>query len=570
MTLGLILAVMTAAAIFAVIWPLARHGGPVRSGSDIAVYRDQLDEVERDLAAGLIGKTEAEAARVEISRRLLGAADAAQAAPPAATAAAWRRRAVAVASLLVLPIGAGGLYLRLGSPELASAQPVALRNIAPDEQSVETLLAQAEAHLTRNPEDGRGWELLAPVYMRLDRYSESVTAWRNALQLLGESAERQSNLGEALTAEANGVVTTDAKAAFVRAVALDDTIVGARYYLGLAAEQDGQREKAAKIWRDLIAEAPAGAFWVSNVRDALARVESPSTAPPPVPAAAQMTAAADQPPEQEAATIHGMVDRLAARLKQDGSDLDGWVRLVRSYKVLGEAEKARAAAADAQQALAGDPGKLQQLNAALKDLDADHAAAPAPAPRPSVAQMPAAADQPPEQEAAMIHGMVDRLAARLKQDGSDLDGWVRLVRSYKVLGEAEKARAAAADAQQALAGDPGKLQQLNAALKDLDADHAAAPALTPRPGAAQMPATGAPPDHQQGATIQSMVERLAERLKISGSDPEGWLMLARSYMTLGEKDKATAAISDARHALAADPDKLEQFNSALKHFNIGE
>jgi cytochrome c-type biogenesis protein CcmH len=564
MTLGLILALMTAAAIFAVTWPLARHAGPARSGSDIAVYRDQLDEVERDLAAGLIGKTEAEAARVEISRRLLGAADAAQAAPPAANAAAWRRRAVAVASLLVLPIVAGGLYLRLGSPELASAQPVALRNVAPAEQSVESLLAQAEAHLTRNPEDGRGWELLAPVYMRLDRYSESVAAWRNALQLLGESAELQSNLGEALTAEANGVVTADAKEAFVRAVALDETIVGARYYLGLAAEQDGQREKAAKIWRDLIAEAPAGAFWVSNVRDALARVESPSTTPPPAPGAAQMTAVADQPPEQDAAMIHGMVDRLAARLKQDGSDLDGWVRLVRSYKVLGEAEKARAAAADAQQALAGDSGKLQQFNAALKELDADHAAAPAPAPVPGAAQMPAAG-APPDHES-----MVDRLAARLKQDGSDLDGWVRLVRSYKVLGEAEKARAAAADAQQALAGDSGKLQRFNAALKELDADHAAAPAPAPVPGAAQMPEAGAPPDHQQGATIQSMVERLAERLKISGSDPQGWLMLARSYMTLGDKDKATAAISDARHALAGDPDKLEQFNSALKHFSIGE
>ncbi|MGA3311110.1 MAG: hypothetical protein ABSD08_21240, partial [Xanthobacteraceae bacterium] len=137
-------------------------------------------------------------------------------------------------------------------------------------------------------------------------------------------------------------------------------------------------------------------------------------------------------------------------------------------------------------------------------------------------------------------------------------------------GEAEKARAAAADAQQALASDPGKLQQFNAALKELDADHAATPAPAPVPGAAQMPAAGAPPDHQQGATIQSMVERLAERLKISGSDPQGWLMLARSYMTLGEKDKATAAISDARHALAGDPDKLEQFNSALKHFSIGE
>ena len=97
-----------------------------------------------------------------------------------------------------------------------------------------------------------------------------------------------------------------------------------------------------------------------------------------------------------------MVDRLAARLKQDRSDLDGWVRLVRSYNVLGEPEKARAAAAYARQALAGDPAKLQQLNAALKSLDADNTATAVPAPGPTAAQVAAAADQPPEQQAAMI------------------------------------------------------------------------------------------------------------------------------------------------------------------------
>ena len=163
--------------------------------------------------------------------------------------------------------------------------------------------------------------------------------------------------------------------------------------------------------------------------------------------------------------------------------------------------------------------------------------------------------------------MVDRLAARLKQDGSDLNGWVQLVRSYKVLGEPDKARAAAADARQAFAGEPEKLQRLNAALKELE-DSAAAPAPAPHEGA---PATaGAAPDHPQGANMEDMVARLAERLKASGSNLEAWLMLVRSYETLGEKAKATAAIADARHALADDPAKLEQFNGALKHFNIGE
>ncbi|MFZ0624330.1 MAG: c-type cytochrome biogenesis protein CcmI, partial [Pseudolabrys sp.] len=335
MTLWLILALMTGAAIFAVIWPLAQNSKAARSGSDVAVYRDQLNELERDLAAGSIGKTEAEAARVEISRRLLAAADAAKAAAVAVTPSAtpWHRRAVALVALLLLPVGAGSLYLRLGSPGLASEPLTAQRGAQPDQQApIENIVAKVEVHLQNNPKDGRGWEVLAPVYMQLGRYTDSVNAWRNALALLGESADREANLGEALVAEANGVVTADAKAAFVRAVTLDNTTVSARYYLGTAAEQDGKREEAAKIWRDLIAEAPAGAHWVSDVRAALARVEASPAALSPGPSAAQIAAATKQSPDQQTAMIRGMVDGLAARLQQDGSDLDGWVRLVRSYK----------------------------------------------------------------------------------------------------------------------------------------------------------------------------------------------------------------------------------------------
>jgi cytochrome c-type biogenesis protein CcmH len=188
------------------------------------------------------------------------------------------------------------------------------------------------------------------------------------------------------------------------------------------------------------------------------------------------------------------------------------------------------------------------------------------APAPAAVQVVDAGSQPSEQQAA-IRGMVDRLAARLKQDGSDLNGWVQLVRSYKVLGEPDKARAAAADARQAFAGDPEKLQRLNAALQELE-NSAEAPA--PAPHGTAPAAAGAVPDHPQGASMDDMVARLAERLKASGSNPEGWLMLVRSYETMGEKAKVTAAIGDARHALADDPAKLEAFNGALKHFNISE
>jgi cytochrome c-type biogenesis protein CcmH len=569
MTLLLIFAVMTAAAVCAVIWPLIRNREDRSSGSDVMVYRDQLDEIERDLSTGLIGKVEADAARVEISRRLLGAADSAGTKQPVPSLTPGRRRIAAAVALLALPTLAGGFYLRLGSPQLASAQQEAAPDIASAHESVEGLIAQVEAYLQANPGDGRGWEILAPVYMRLNRYSDSVTAWRNALQLLGESAERDADLGESLTAEANGVVTAEAKAAFLRAATLDNTLVTARYYLGLGAEQDGDRAKAAKIWRDLIAEAPKGAEWVADVRDALARVESNSGSTPG-PGAAKIAAPANQSPEQQSAMIQSMVERLAARLKEDGSDVEGWLRLVRSYKVLGEPDNVRAAITDAQQALATDRDKLEKLNAGLKSLDSDvvgaHEASAAPS-TPELNEPTATAAEAMQSQSAMIHSMVERLAARLKQDGSDAEGWARLVHSYKVLGETDKALAASLEARQALAADPAKLQQLTRAIEELDENKAAPAGASTRPGASQLTMPGAPPAHD-GAAVENMIERLANRLKADGSDPAGWLMLVRSYLTLNEKDKAIAAIGSARQALTDDPNKLEQFNSALKKFNI--
>jgi cytochrome c-type biogenesis protein CcmH len=471
MILWLILVLMTAAAIIAVLWPLFREGKSARTGSDVVVYRDQLEEVERDVAAGLFGKTEAEAARVEISRRLLAAADDAQAAPTAINpqASLWRRRAVAVVSLLLLPVVSGALYLRLGSPGLASGPAVAERTIAPHpEMSVEALVAKAEEHLQRNPEDGRGWAVLAPVYMQLGRYSDSVLAWRNTLRLLGETADRQANFGEALMAEANGIITAEAKTAFTRAVTIDNTTVSARFYLGVAAQQDGERDKAAKIWRDLIAEAPAGAPWVSDVQAALAKLDG-KPAPLPGPTPAEMLAASKQPPAQQDAMIRGMVESLAAKLKQDGSNPDDWVRLVRSYKVLGETDKAQAAIGDARKALAGDAEKLARLGVALNELDK----APAPVASANPPAEPNAA--PPLHDEETIRDMVGRLAARLQQSEADPEGWIMLTRSYRALGEKDKADAAMQQGRQALAGDPVKLQAFEDGLRGFKLDDGAKP-----------------------------------------------------------------------------------------------
>jgi cytochrome c-type biogenesis protein CcmH len=381
MTLWFAVALMTVAAMFAVLWPLARPAARFRSGSDVAVYRDQLDEIERDRAAGLIADKEAAAAQVEVSRRLIAAADA-QAGAPTASSAVWRRRSVAIAALVLLPFGAAALYLALGSPTLPD-QPLAPRLAAArGNQSVDGLIAQVETHLERNPDDGRGWEVIAPIYVRLGRFEDAVKARRNALRLNGDTAEREAALGEAMVLAANGIVTAEAKAMFEKAVALDADEVQARYFLGLAAEQDGNRAQAAATWRALIEAAPPDARWLDFVRRALARVDGGATLGGPTgsssgrpspgtssgPSEEQVAASADLSPDQRNTMIRGMVERLAERLNRDGSDVEGWLRLVRSYMVLGEPDKARAAVADARRALAGDPGKLQRLDDLAKGL----------------------------------------------------------------------------------------------------------------------------------------------------------------------------------------------------------
>lgn len=376
MSLWFVFALMTAAAIFAVLWPLGRRM-EAQGGSDLAVYRDQLDEIARDRAEGRIGEAEADAARIEVSRRLIAAADAAEKEAPASeNVPVWRRRAAALIGLVLLPVGASGLYLALGSPHLPG-QPIAERRAAAQQDtSIETLIARVETHLEKNPNDARGYEVVAPVYLRMGRFVDAVNARRKVIALAGESAQRQADLGEALAALGNGVITADAKAAFERALELDHNDLKALYFIGLAAEQDGDRKKAAAIWSSMLKDAPADAPWVPMVSEALTRVggvppklaETKPAPAQPGPTVEDIAAATQMSEQDRGEMIRGMVARLAERLKEDGGDVAGWQRLLRAYMVLGDRDKAKGAAGDARKALAADPDKLRQIDETVKSM----------------------------------------------------------------------------------------------------------------------------------------------------------------------------------------------------------
>lgn len=371
MMLWFVFALMTIAAIFAVLWPLGRMSRRNFASGETAIYRDQLEEIDRDLALGLVKPEEADAARIEVSRRLLAAS---AAAPAASKVNPTLRRAIAVAAFIVLPLFSGILYYRLGTPSLPSFPLAERKADSPKAESLDRLVAKVEAYLEKNPEDGRGWQVLAPALMNLERYDEAVRAYRNAIKFNEESASRHADFGEALMAAANGIVSAEAKAEFERAVVLEAHQPKANYFLGVAAEQDGRLKDAAAIWRNLLASAPQDAPWRGAIEAALARVGEGAGAganegaKSAAPTDQEMAAAANMTADDREAMVRAMVDRLAARLKQDGSDVDGWLRLVKAYMVMGDGSKVQAAAMDARKALAANADGLARLEAGLKAL----------------------------------------------------------------------------------------------------------------------------------------------------------------------------------------------------------
>ena len=224
-------------------------------------------------------------------------------------------------------------------------------------------IAKIEAHLIAHPDDGQAFAVVAAVYMRIGRFEEAAHAYGEALRLLGESAQIRADYGVALIAVAGGIVTKQARAALEQALADQDGMPEARFYLGVAAEQEGDKAKAIAIYRKLAQEAPPDAPWLGIVRERLAGLDSALPAPPQEQAAA--IAALD--PQARQAAIQGMVDALAAKLAQNGDDEQGWLRLIRAYCVLHETDKAREAMAQARKALAGKADAGRELDALAQE-----------------------------------------------------------------------------------------------------------------------------------------------------------------------------------------------------------
>jgi cytochrome c-type biogenesis protein CcmH len=341
MLLWVVLAVITSAASIAIVAPYWRPGEASRA-SDLAVYKQQLAEIEDELARGLLGAKEAEAARVEISRRILKASEAGEGG--ADKDGSPNAPYVIVAALAVLSMGA---YLYFGSPQLPD-QPLSSR-VDP-----ETMVARVEQRLRTHPEDGRGWSVISHVYMRMGRYEEAANAYRKTIELLGSTPERQGDLGEALTLAMGGTVTKEASAAFASALAAKPQDRRAEYWLAVEKEQAGDLAEAAKRFKALIAYGLSDEER-SIVERRLADLEARLAGKP--------TAS-----EEQQAMINNMVAGLAERLKQDGSDLEGWLKLMRAYTVLGRRDEAMGAMEQAKTHFSGNQEALAKIHEFAKSL----------------------------------------------------------------------------------------------------------------------------------------------------------------------------------------------------------
>jgi cytochrome c-type biogenesis protein CcmH len=349
---------LTFGAVHAVLVPLTRRLGASEAvaGHDLEVYRDQLEEVDRDLGRGALRPEEANEARAEISRRILKLATGSA---PSGEPRNGLTRAVGLAAALSVPLVAWGLYASVGSPDLPS-QPLQTRLEAdPAKASVEELVARAEAHLAANPEDGRGWDVIAPVYLRVGRPEDSATAYGNAIRLLGSTGVRESGLGEALAGMSGGRIGPESAAAFERALALEPGQAKATFFLGVAEAQQRKFPEAEQRWAALLAVLPQDSSWRAPTERALADVRAEQARVAVGPSEEEVDAAASMPSADRDAMIAEMVARLDARLAENPLDGEGWRQLVRSYVVLGRLDDAQGALERGLNAL--DGGEADEL-----------------------------------------------------------------------------------------------------------------------------------------------------------------------------------------------------------------
>ena len=439
MILWIILTVMTALAAVAVAAPFLRQKSEAAapSSKDLDVYRDQLKEIERDEKAGLIRSAESGDARKEIARRLLAAEQIAKTQTAASPSGDRTYAAIGVASAIA--IGSTILYANMGWPDLPG-QPAANRIPTPvvvesttgsgvaaagsgeiessapaagsDGQgkqpvgTVDDMIGRLVKRLDADGNNPDGWRMLGWAYFSQDRFTDSAAAYAKAIEQNPSLGSLKTARGEALVRAAGGNVIDEALALFNEAIKQDAMDPRARFFAGLKKEQSGNKSEALDDWISVLKDASPTEPWAADLRQRTENLASElkvdisdrlsMVAPPPAPAVAprgglldaiqaptddgpapavektpsaeDVKKALEMAPQDQSAMIRGMVDGLQARLEKAPRDADGWIKLIRSRKVLGEDDAAKSALAKAIAAFSDAPDEQNRITTAAKDL----------------------------------------------------------------------------------------------------------------------------------------------------------------------------------------------------------
>ncbi len=377
----------------------ARDRDAAAAAYDLDIYRDQLKEVERDLARGTVTADEAERVRLEVSRRILEADRAAQGATEVSFAPRTASITTAVLIGAVVVGGALAIYAQLGAPgypdlplksRLSAAEE--LRANRPDqdqaeiangadlpappgvEPQVQELMEKLRAATTRNPDDLRGQMLLTRYEARLGDFAAARRAQARVIALKGDAATGadHADLADLMILAAGGYVSPQAEAALHKALAEDPRNGAARYYLAQMHIQTGRPDLGFDIWRALLAESRPQAPWVAPIRAQIedvarlagVRFQLPPDPALPGPSAGDMAAAAEMSDEDRQNMIRGMVEGLGERLATSGGTPQEWARLIGALGVLGEGERAAKIWAEAQATFAASEDALATIRAA--------------------------------------------------------------------------------------------------------------------------------------------------------------------------------------------------------------
>ena len=360
------------------------------ASKDLALYKDQLREVDSDLARGVLSETESESARLEISRRILAADKRAQMETLANPAPSIVNKLLAAFVILTVLTGSLGIYANLGEPNLpdrplvarlAAAQEARAQRLSQEDAEVQVpdekinipedylkLVKRLREAIKKKPNDEQGLRLLALHEFRIGKYRAARKAHTRIMKVVGDkvTAKDYIDFAEVMIFATNGYVSPEAEITLSQALKLKPNDGRTRYYSGLAMAQNGRADVAYRLWEGLLKEGPQDAAWIPLIKsqiDDVARLAgiNMSNQPLPGPTTDQINAASEMTKEDRKKMIRGMVAGLGERLATNGGTMNEWARLIRALGVLGETARASEIWNEAKDVFSNNPKALNLL-----------------------------------------------------------------------------------------------------------------------------------------------------------------------------------------------------------------